>query len=124
MALAKSAGFLKGMDKGRELAEEAVEEARLAGDEVSALSRANFLQSLGQICWWHGDPQATVRYCQEALQIAPEEFSPISAQAYISLVTPFLYWRELEKALHYAERGLQIAQTLHLKNCYQVHIQL
>jgi len=115
MALAKSVGFLTGMDKGRELAEQAVEEARLAGDEVSPLSRANFLQSLGQICWWHGDPQATVRYCQEALQIAPEEFSPIAAQAYISLVTPFLYWRELDKALQYAERGLQIAQTLHLK---------
>ncbi|MDX1378446.1 MAG: BTAD domain-containing putative transcriptional regulator, partial [Anaerolineales bacterium] len=31
------------------------------------------------------------------------------------LVTPFLYWRELDKALKYAERGLQIAQTLHLK---------
>jgi len=115
MALAKSAGFLTGMDKGRELAEQAVEEARLAGNNVSPLSRANFLQSLGQICWWHGDPQATVRYCQEALQIAPEEFSPIAAQAYISLVTPYLYWRELDKALQYAERGLQIAQTLHLK---------
>ncbi|HAV76024.1 MAG TPA: hypothetical protein DCX53_01575 [Anaerolineae bacterium] len=115
MALAKSVGFLTGMDKGRELGELAVEEARLAGDRLSALARANFFQSLGQICWWHGDPQATVRYCQEALQIAPEEFSPIGAQAYISLVTPFLYWRELEKALQYAERGLQIAQTLHLK---------
>ena len=115
MALAKSVGFLTGMDKGRELAERAVEEVRLAGDGVSLLSRANFLQSLGQICWWHGDPQATVRYCQEALQIAPEEFSPIAAQAYISLVTPYLYWRELDKALQYAERGLQIAQTLHLK---------
>jgi len=115
MALAKSVGFLTGMDRGRELAEQAVEEARLAKDKISALSRANFLQSLGQICWWHGDPQATVRYCQEALQIAPEEFSPIAAQAYISLVTPYLYWRELDKALQYAERGLQIAQTLHLK---------
>lgn len=115
MALAKSVGFLTGMDKGRKLAEQAVEEARLAGNEVSPLSRANFLQSLGQICWWHGDPQATVRYCQEALQIAPGEFSPIAAQAYISLVTPHLYWRELDKALQYAERGLQIAQTLHLK---------
>jgi LuxR family maltose regulon positive regulatory protein len=115
MALAKSAGFLTGMDKGRELAEQAIEEARLSGKAVSALARANFLQALGQICWWHGDPQATVRYCQEALQIAPEEFSPIAAQAYISLVTPFLYWHELDKALQYAERGLQIAQTLHLK---------
>ncbi|MEY2817907.1 MAG: hypothetical protein RL275_1370, partial [Chloroflexota bacterium] len=115
MALAKSVGFLTGMDKGRQLAEEAVEEARLAEAHISALARANFLQSLGQICWWHGDPQATVRYCQEALQIAPEEFSPIGAQAYISLVTPYLYWRELDKSLQYAERGLQIAQTLHLK---------
>ncbi|MBX3035939.1 MAG: tetratricopeptide repeat protein [Anaerolineales bacterium] len=115
MALAKSVGFLTGMDNGREIAERAIEEARLAWNDISPLSRANFLQSLGQICWWHGDPQATVRYCQEALQIAPEEFSPISAQAHISLVTPFLYWRELDKALHHAERGLQIAQTLHLK---------
>ncbi len=115
MSLAKSAGFLTGMDNGRQLAEEAVDEARLAEDGISALARANFLQSLGQICWWHGDPQATVRYCQEALQIAPEEFSPIGAQAYISLVTPYLYWREFDKALQYAERGLQIAQTLQLK---------
>jgi LuxR family transcriptional regulator, maltose regulon positive regulatory protein len=115
MALAKSVGFLFGMDQGRELAEQAVEEARLAGEEVSALSRAYFLQSLGQICWWYGDPQATVQYCQEALQVAPEEASPIGAQAYISMATPYLYWRELDKALHYAEKGLQIAQTLHLK---------
>ncbi|MGZ9234163.1 MAG: BTAD domain-containing putative transcriptional regulator [Anaerolineales bacterium] len=115
MALAKSIGFLTGMNKGRQLAEQAVSEARLAGDSVSALARANFLQSLGQICWWHGDPQATVRYCQEALQIAPEEFSPIGAQACISMATPYLYWREFEKALQYAQRGLEIAQTLHLK---------
>lgn len=115
MALAKSVGFLTGMDRGRQLAEEAVEEARLAQAGMSALARANFLQSLGQICWWHGDPQATVRYCQEALQLAPEEFSPIGAQAHITLVTPYLYWRELDKALQYAERGLQIAQILHLK---------
>lgn len=115
MALAKSVGFLAGMDQGRELAEQAVEEARLAGDEVSALSRANFLQSLGQICWWHGDPQATVRYCQEALQLAPEEASPIVAQACISMATPYLYWREFDQALEYVQRGLEIAQTLHLK---------
>jgi len=31
------------------------------------------------------------------------------------LVTPHLYWREFETALQYAERGLEIAQTLHLK---------
>lgn len=115
MARAKSTGFLSGMDEGRTLAEQAVEEDRQAGDELSPLERASFLQSLGQICWWHGDPQATVRYCQEALQLAPDELSPIAAQAYISMVSPHLYWREFDVALHYAERGLEIAQTLHLK---------
>ena len=114
MALAKSTGFLADIDQGRALAEQAVEEARLAGDKLSPLARANFLQSLGQICWWHGDPHATVRYCKEALQLAPEGLSPIATQAYISLVSPYLYWRELDVALEYAERGLEIAQTLHL----------
>ena len=115
LALAKSTGFLTGMDQGRALAEQAVEESRKASEHLSPLTRANYLQSLGQICWWHGDPQATVRYCQEALQLAPESLSPIAAQAYVSMTTPYVYWRELDKALGYAERGLEIAQTLHLK---------
>jgi LuxR family maltose regulon positive regulatory protein len=114
MALAKSTGFLTGMDEGRARAEQAVEEARLAGDILSALARASFLQSLGQICWWHGDPQATVRYCQEALHLAPDQVSPTTAQAHISLVSPHLYWRELDLALKHAEQGLEIAQTLQL----------
>ena len=113
MALAKSAGFLSGMDRGQELAEQAVEEARRS-DGLSALERASFLQSLGQICWWHGDPQAATQYAQEALRLVPDQMSPIAAQAYILLVTPHLYWREFETALKYAERGLEIAQTLHL----------
>jgi ATP/maltotriose-dependent transcriptional regulator MalT/two-component SAPR family response regulator len=115
MALAKSTGFLTGMDQGRSLAEQSMEEVRKANERLSPLARANYLQSLGQICWWHGDPQATVRYCQEALQLAPEGLSPIAAQAYVSMTTPYLYWRELDKALQFAERGLEIAQTLHLK---------
>jgi LuxR family maltose regulon positive regulatory protein len=115
MALAKSSGFLTGMDKGRSLAEQAVDEVRQAGEGLSSLARANFLQSLGQICWWHGDPQATVRYCTQALQLTSEELSPTAAQAYISLVSPYLYWHDLENALRYAERGLEIAQTLHLR---------
>ena len=115
MAQAKSAGFLKGMDQGRALAEQAVEEARLTEGGLSPLARAAFLQSLGQICWWHGDPQAAVRYCQEALQLAPEALSPTAAQAYVSLTSPYLYWHQLDKALQCAERGLEIAQTLHLK---------
>jgi two-component SAPR family response regulator len=115
MALSKSVGFLTGMDQGRRLAEQAVEEARLVRKNISTLAHANFLQSLGQICWWHGDPHATVRYCKEALQLVPEEISPIAAQAYISLVSPYLYWHELDTALDYAEHGLEIAQTLHLR---------
>jgi LuxR family transcriptional regulator, maltose regulon positive regulatory protein len=114
MALAKSTGFLTGMDQGRVLAEKAVEESRLAGARLSSLARANFLQSLGQICWWSGDPHATVEHAQEALQLAPDELSPMAAKAYILLVSPYLYWREFQTALHYAEQGLGIAQTLHL----------
>jgi len=115
LALAKSTGFLTGMDQGRALAEQAIKESRKASEQLTPLARANYLQSLGQICWWHGDPQATVRYCQEALQLAPEGLSPIAAQAYVSMTTPYLYWRELDRALEYAERGLEIAQTLQLK---------
>ncbi len=115
MALAKSSGFLAGMDLGHSLAEQAVNEARLAEDRISIIARANFLQSLGQICWWHGDPQATINYCMQALQLIPGDLSPIAAQACISLVSPHLYWRDLDAALHYAERGLEIAQTLHLR---------
>lgn len=114
MALAKSTGFLSGTDEGRKLAELAVEEARKAGNQLSRLSKASYFQSLGQICWWQGDPQATVQYCKEALQLAPDEISPIAAQAHISLVSPYLYWREFSAAAHHAERGLEIAQTLHL----------
>jgi LuxR family maltose regulon positive regulatory protein len=115
MALAKSTGFLTGMNQGRSLAEQAAAEAHMADQRLSPLARANFLQSLGQICWWHGDPQATIRYCKEALQMNPEDFSPIATQAYISLVSPTLYWHDLDSALQYAERGLEIAQTLHLR---------
>lgn len=113
MALAKATGFLSSMDRGRELAEQAVEEARKS-DGLSALSRATFIQSLGQICWWHGDPISAAKHAQEALRLAPEELSPIAAQACILLVTPHLYWREFETALRYAEHGLEISQTLHL----------
>ncbi|NJD59254.1 MAG: hypothetical protein FIA98_07630, partial [Anaerolineae bacterium] len=114
IALAKSTGFLTGMDRGRSLAEQAVSESRLAMGSLSPLAMAGFLQSLGQICWWAGDPQAAVEHAREALRLAPDELSPMAAQAYILLVSPYLYWRDFQNALHYAERGLGIAQTLHL----------
>ncbi len=124
IALAKSTGFLTGMDQGRALAEQALVEARLAGDRISLITLANILGSLGQIAWWHGDPQSTVRYATEALQILPDELSPIAARAHTSLAIPYLYWGHLDTALRHAERGLEIAQQLEMQellpNAYTV----
>jgi len=115
MTLARSAGFLQGTDRGRALAEEAVREMELAGDAVAPAQRAGLLWALGQICWWHGDPYATVARCREALRILPDELSPIAARAFITLVTPHLYWRELSTALDYAQQGLEMATRLQLQ---------
>ncbi len=115
IALAKSTGFLTGMDQGRALAEQALAEARLAGGAISLITLANILGSLGQIAWWHGDPQSTVRYATEALQILPDELSPIAARAHTSLAIPYLYWGHLDTALKHAERGLEIAQQLEMQ---------
>ncbi len=124
IALAKSTGFLTGMDQGRALAEQALAEARLAGGAISLITMANILGSLGQIAWWHGDPQSTVRYATEALQILPDELSPIAARAHTSLAIPYLYWGHLDTALRHAERGLEIAQQLEMQellpNAYTV----
>lgn len=115
MALARSAGFLQGTDRGRALAEEAVREMELAGSTIAPAQRARLLWALGQICWWHGDPQATVARCREALRILPDELSPIAAGAFITLSTPYLYWGELDTALDYAQKGLDIATRLQLQ---------
>ncbi len=124
IALAKSTGFLTGMDQGRALAEQALAEARLAGNAISIITLANILGSLGQIAWWHGDPQSTVRYATEALQLLPDELSPIAARAHTSLAIPYLYWGHLETALRHAEQGLEIAQQLEMQellpNAYTV----
>lgn len=114
MALAKIEGFLTGMERGRSLAEEALAAARIAGEAMSPRLRANLLRSLGHICWWHGDPQATVRYCQEALHSIPDELSPTAATVYITMATPYIYWRDFATAQQYAERGLEMAQYLQL----------
>ncbi len=115
MALARSAGFLQGTDRGRALAEEAVREMESAGSAIAPAQRARLLWALGQICWWHGDPQATVARCREALRILPDELSPIAAGACITLATPYLYWGELRTALEYAQKGLEIATKLQLQ---------
>ena len=115
MALARSAGFLQGTDRGLALAQEAVREMELAGSAIAPTQRAQLLWALGQICWWHGDPQATVARCREALRILPDTLSPIAARTYITLSTPHLYWRELDTALDYAQKGLEIATKLQLQ---------
>jgi LuxR family maltose regulon positive regulatory protein len=116
MILAKSEGFLTGMDRGRQLAEESVAAARRAGDTISPRARANLLRSLGHICWWHGDPQAALHYCQEALESVVDERSPIAASIYITMATPYVYRPDLDKAQAYAELGLEIAQQLQLSS--------
>ena len=113
MALAKSEGFLTGMDRGHELGLEAVTSARLAGDTLSRRDRANLLRSLGHISWWYGEPEATLRHCQEALSLVSEE-SPIAASVYITMATPYVYRQAFATARQYAERGLAIAEQLHL----------
>lgn len=115
MALAHSAGFLQGTDRGRALAEEAMREMELTGDATAPTQRAGLLCTLGQICWWHGDPYATVARCREALRILPDELSPIAARACIILATPHLYWGELDTALDYAQKGLETATKLQLQ---------
>jgi tetratricopeptide (TPR) repeat protein len=65
MALAKSTGFLSGMERGQELAEQAVEEARKS-DVLSPL--ASGFQPC-QICWWYGDPLRR-KYSQELCSCA------------------------------------------------------
>ena len=92
---------------------EAVAAARLATGELSQRARANLLRSLGHICWWYGDPEATLRYCQEALTLVSPE-SPIAASVYITMATPYVYRQKYETARQYAEHGLAIAEQLQL----------
>ncbi|MBI3359679.1 MAG: tetratricopeptide repeat protein, partial [Chloroflexi bacterium] len=114
MALARSAGFLEGMDHGRRLAEKALEQARLSQASLPPGALAQVLGMLGQICWWHGDPAATVQYCRDALRAVPDELSPMAAQAYIAMATPYLYWCDLDSAHDCAERGLALCRQLQL----------
>jgi two-component SAPR family response regulator len=113
MALAKSEGFLTGMDRGYELANASLKEARLLSGNISKRNLANLLRSLGHICWWHGDPEAAIRYCQEALTLVSEE-SPTAAIIYITMATPYVYRQDFNTAKKYAEKGLKIAKQLQL----------
>jgi LuxR family maltose regulon positive regulatory protein len=112
MALAKTTGFLEGMGQGYKLGEAALEEARLAGSTLSRSDRARLLCSQAQLSWWHGDPYACVAYCQAALDAEGADVSPLACRVYVVMATPYLYWGDLTKAYHLAERGLALAKQL------------
>lgn len=112
MALAKTTGFLEGMAQGYKLGEEAQEEARLAGLTLSRSDRARLLCSQAQLSWWHGDPFASVAYCQAALDAEGTDVSPLACRVFVVMATPYLYWGDLPTAYHLAERGLALAKQL------------
>lgn len=113
--LAKSQGFLEGMDLGQRLAEQAVMEMESAGSSISAYDQAQFLRSLGQICWWRGDVRAAIAHCEDALRRVPNLQSPLAAEILITLATPYLYRHEYQLALSYAERALTICQQFQIR---------
>ncbi len=115
MENAKSTGFLEGMGRGRQLAEEAIEETARAGSNLTQYQKAQLLRSLGQICWWHGDVAQAVRYGQDALSNVANPQSPLAAEIMLTLGTPLLYRHEYDKALTYAQKALDICQQLQLQ---------
>ncbi|MGC8875385.1 MAG: tetratricopeptide repeat protein, partial [Chloroflexia bacterium] len=112
MALARSTGFLEGMDRGYRLGEEALREARAARSGLSRSLWARFLLSQAEICWWYGDPFATVAHCQAALEAEREPVSPIACRANVIMVSPYLYWGDLDTARELAERGLALSEQI------------
>lgn len=70
---------------------------------------------LGQICWWHGDGQMAIRYCQQALDLLDARDSPLKAQILVTLAVPTLYQQDYISALEAAEQALSICQELQLQ---------
>lgn len=115
MEQAKSTGFLEGMDRGRALAQQAINEAEQAGNSLTQFQKAQLLRSLSQICWWHGDVDEAVRYGHEALSNVSNPQSPLAARIMLTLSTPLLYRHEYTDALAYAQKALDICQQLQLQ---------
>jgi LuxR family maltose regulon positive regulatory protein len=115
MELAKSQGFLEGMNLGSTLATQAVEVMEQAGTAITAFDQAQLLRSLAQICWWHGDVNTAIRHGEEALRRVPNKRSPLAAEIMMTLATPNLYRHDYEAALAYAEQALAICQQLEVR---------
>jgi len=115
MEAAKSEGYLNGMDRGRELAEQAIKAMESAQKAISAYQQAELLRGLAQICWWQGDVAAAVANCNSALRRLPNHRSPLGAQILLTLAIPCLYRHEYAAALQHAEQALAICQQLQLR---------
>ena len=114
MAMANCASFLNGMAEARQLAEQAYSITQTHIQEFTIYDRAKLLQTLGQICWWHGDAQKAIHYCQQALKLIENAESPLCARLLITLSTPTLYQKNYEIALQFAEQAIVICKDLHL----------
>lgn len=112
MALARSTGFLEGMERGYELGEQALREVRSAQPAPPRSLWARLLLSQAQLCWWYGDPFATVAHCQAALEAEGEQVTPIACRANVIMVSPHLYWGNLATARELAERGLALCEQI------------
>lgn len=115
MQMARGAGFIKGMDIGRQLAEQAYEIMQAEPEQFTTYARARLLQMLGQICWWHGDAHMAIEYCQHALTFLDDSDTPLRAKLLITLATPTLYQKDYDTALQLAEKAISICQEIQLK---------
>lgn len=115
MQLARCASFIKGMQRGRELAEQAYHIMQAQTEAFSPYDRAKLLQMLGQICWWHGDAHMAIKYCRLALNLLNDADTPLGALLLITLSTPTLYQKDYDTALQLAEKAIDICQELQLK---------
>lgn len=115
MQMAGCAGFIKGMEAGRELAEQAYDLMQTQPEHFTGYDRARLLQMLGQICWWHGDARMAIDYCRRALFLLDDAETPLRARLLITLSTPTLYQKDYDTALQLAEQAISICQELQLK---------
>jgi ATP/maltotriose-dependent transcriptional regulator MalT len=115
MQMARCAGFVLGMDEGRQIAEQAFEIMKHVPQYFSDYRQARLLQELGQICWWHGDGQMAIRYCRQALSLLDDPASPLKARILVIQSIPILYQQDYNSALQSAEQALSICQDLQLQ---------
>lgn len=112
---AKCEGFLEGMALGYDIARQAIHELEQTGSQLAAYQQAHLRLSFGQICWWYGEVQEAIDQCEQARELLPDTASPLLAMILFTLANPYLYQHQHSRALNYAERALEICQTLNLQ---------